>query len=51
MFISHNDLCASVLDVRFFPYEGMKIVHKIAFFPIGTMCDNDPFYYPVIRPF
>jgi len=51
MFISHNDLYASVFDVRFFLYEGMKIVGKTVFFPIGTMCDNDPFYYPVIRPF
>ena len=43
MFVSHNDLCASVSDVRYFPYEGTKIVGKIVFFPVGTMCDNDPF--------
>lgn len=51
MFISRNDLCASVYDVRFFPYEGTKTVGKTVLFPIGTMCDNDPFYYRVNRPF
>jgi len=50
MFVSRNDLCASVFDVRFFPYDGTKTVGKTVFFLIGTMSDNDPFYYPVIRP-